>query len=358
MPTIPAVFLPAAAAAAVPVAPAPTSAPDAGEPTNETTAESAKKPRKPVPPEYENKVFEKRPVLSKAERRAKQEAQVAAKQEAKGGLPPAGPSKAKAPAAAAPSVASSSPHASALMDNSKSPGMTGRARSGSAPVVPVFALPPGQVSAPIVSKPLEVSSKRTKSAGQEVFLRQEVAAQQRSNMFAHLPSFRRVNIEDAQLGYTVDDVHPAMIRLGLKFASGAIAGSIARCVAFVEAVQLVLEDFECDSEKPFGAEWNAHLGRVGIRFLINCRPMSVSMGSALKHFKSVAKSLDANGITSKPQCKEIMRQVLVDFLEARVVAAHSVIVGHVYNTLVDGDVILTYAHSNIVESLLAYAFSF
>ena len=75
-----------------------------------------------------------------------------------------------------------------------------------------------------------------------------------------------------------------MIRLGLKYANGSVTGAIARCVAFVEAVREVLGDFECDKEKSFGSEWNAHLSKA-VNFLVECRPLSFTMGNAISHLK-------------------------------------------------------------------------
>ena len=49
-----------------------------------------------------------------------------------------------------------------------------------------------------------------------------------------------------------EDVHPAILRLGLKYSEGTIRGANARCVAMLTAFKAVLQDYSTPPNKVRG----------------------------------------------------------------------------------------------------------
>jgi hypothetical protein len=54
----------------------------------------------------------------------------------------------------------------------------------------------------------------------------------------------------------------------------------------------VIRDFECPSSKVFSKELVASLSKFHIRFLIDCRPISITMGNTIAYVKRIIEQLD------------------------------------------------------------------
>lgn len=81
------------------------------------------------------------------------------------------------------------------------------------------------------------------------------------------------------------DVHPAILALGLQYSSYAICGSTARMVAMLLAFKAVIGVYQTPPGTSLARHLtNHHLGPQ-IEFLKSCRPLSVSMGNAIRWLK-------------------------------------------------------------------------
>jgi translation initiation factor eIF-2B subunit delta len=81
------------------------------------------------------------------------------------------------------------------------------------------------------------------------------------------------------------DVHPAVLALGLQYSSYAICGSTARMVAMLLVFKTVIEAYQTPSGTSLARHLvNHHLGPQ-IEFLKSCRPLSISMGNAIRWLK-------------------------------------------------------------------------
>lgn len=87
-------------------------------------------------------------------------------------------------------------------------------------------------------------------------------------------------------------LHPAVTTLGLQYAEGIMAGSKARCLAFLKALTQIIKDYETPPEKEFSRGFEEALN-PNIAFLQKCRPFSVSMTNALKYIKMYTRQLNA-----------------------------------------------------------------
>ncbi|CAF5215420.1 unnamed protein product, partial [Rotaria magnacalcarata] len=65
----------------------------------------------------------------------------------------------------------------------------------------------------------------------------------RVTLFAHLTIYTR-NLDRLATTSESKLVHPAIVKLGLQYATRQIVGSNLRCVAFLVAIRKMLEDYE------------------------------------------------------------------------------------------------------------------
>ncbi|PWA93216.1 Initiation factor 2B-related protein [Artemisia annua] len=70
-------------------------------------------------------------------------------------------------------------------------------------------------------------------------------------------------------------------QVGLHFLAGEIMLSNARCIAMLQAFQNVMEDYSTPSEKTLSRDLTAKINS-SVLFLIECRPLSISMGNAIR----------------------------------------------------------------------------
>jgi translation initiation factor eIF-2B subunit delta len=125
---------------------------------------------------------------------------------------------------------------------------------------------PSQSNAPVVKEPEKKPKKEAKQSGL---------------FFGHLYSHpKQQSINGAS-----KDVHPAILALGLQYSSYAICGSTARMVAMLLAFKAVIGVYQTPPGTSLARHLtNHHLGPQ-IEFLKSCRPLSVSMGNAIRWLK-------------------------------------------------------------------------
>ena len=163
--------------------------------------------------------------------------------------------------------------------------------------------------------------------------------------FLHLPDFNlSAPLSDSML-------HPEIVRLGVKYANGIIRGSSARCVGLITAFKAVVADFKLPQKIEFSKAFYDYL-RPMIRYIIECRPLSVSMGNMIRSFKSKISS--CRGMMEIEALK-LLDEYLDEFLDERLLTAQQLICDFGTKKIVDGDVIVTYACSFVVSKVLIEA---
>lgn len=90
-----------------------------------------------------------------------------------------------------------------------------------------------------------------------------------------------------------------------------------------------------------------------VSFLIECRPLSISMGNAIRFLKSCIVNLPLT--LSESEAKATLLSDIDRFINHNIILADKVIVQHAVTKIRDGDVILTYASSSVVEMILLSA---
>ncbi|KAJ4833250.1 hypothetical protein Tsubulata_005083 [Turnera subulata] len=276
---------------------------------------------------------------TKAERRAMQEAQRAAKAAAKG-------------------------------EHGKSPAATGNPKSGK------VAKPPSQKNdgASVVAsekkggdRALEKDRKkevpqprmqyddesRVEKAKKRAVVKQ-TEARNRVELFRHLPQYERGSLlADLEAKFfQLDPMHPAVYKVGLQYLSGDISGGNARCIAMLQAFQEVIKDYSTPPEKTLTRDLTTKIGSY-VSFLIECRPLSISMGNAIRFLKSRIAKLPLT--LSESEAKATLQSDIDRFINEKIILADNVIVKHAVTKIRDGDVLLTYGSSTAVEMILLQA---
>lgn len=90
-----------------------------------------------------------------------------------------------------------------------------------------------------------------------------------------------------------------------------------------------------------------------IEYLASCRPLSISMGNAIRWLKLEVSNIDID--TPEAEAKKDLCDRIDRHIEEKVTAADEVISTTAAEKIRDGDVIMTYAKSSIVQSALVKA---
>jgi len=166
------------------------------------------------------------------------------------------------------------------------------------------------------------------------------------DLFSHLQQFNEAPTAKPQ-----DQIHPEILKLGLKYADGSISGSNARCIALLTAFKSVIKDYTTPPSKSLDRDLEVHIKPL-ISYLISCRPMSISMGNAIRFLKT---QIHKTGQMTEQKAKKYLNEEIDGYIQERILAADELIVEKGNSKIVDGDVILTYACSTSVEMILRAA---
>lgn len=125
---------------------------------------------------------------------------------------------------------------------------------------------PSQSNVPVVKEPERKPKKEPKQAGL---------------FFGHLYSQPK---QQSLVGAS-KDVHPAVVALGLQYSSYAICGSTARMVAMLLVFKAVIESYQTPPGNSLARHLTNHHLSPQIEYLKSCRPLSISMGNAIRWLK-------------------------------------------------------------------------
>ncbi|XP_022987306.1 translation initiation factor eIF-2B subunit delta-like isoform X2 [Cucurbita maxima] len=182
----------------------------------------------------------------------------------------------------------------------------------------------------------------------------QTEARNRVELFRHLPQYEQgTQLPDlVSKFFQLDPIHPAIYKVGLQYMAGDICGGNARCIVMLHAFQQAIKDYSTPPQKVLGRDLTAKIGGY-VSFFNECRPLSVSMGNAIRFLKNRIAKLPLNLPESEVKatlCSDINR-----FINEKIIIADEVIVRHAATKIRDGDVLLTYGSSSVVEMLLLHA---
>ncbi|KAF8407869.1 hypothetical protein HHK36_007007 [Tetracentron sinense] len=182
----------------------------------------------------------------------------------------------------------------------------------------------------------------------------QTEARNRVELFRHLPQYEHgTQLPDLESKFfQLDPMHPAVYKVGLRYLAGDISGGNARCIAMLQAFQEAIKDYSTPREKTLNRDLTAKISSY-VSFLTECRPLSISMGNAIKFLKSQITNLPLT--LSESEAKTTLRSDIDRFVNEKIVLADKVIVRHAVTKIRDGDVLLTYGSSCVVEMILLHA---
>ncbi|XP_019952975.2 translation initiation factor eIF2B subunit delta isoform X2 [Paralichthys olivaceus] len=173
------------------------------------------------------------------------------------------------------------------------------------------------------------------------------------SLFSHLHQYSRKSPLTQQVSIPSTVIHPAIVRLGLQYSQGIVAGSNARSVALLHAFKQVIRDYTTPLNEELSRDLVNKL-KPYISFLNQCRPLSASMGNAIKYIKK-----EISNIPSQCKEEEAKRKLLkcIDcYINEKIVLAAKAIAKYSIEKISDGDVILVYGCSSLVNHILYEAF--
>ncbi|KAG8485160.1 hypothetical protein CXB51_021160 [Gossypium anomalum] len=182
----------------------------------------------------------------------------------------------------------------------------------------------------------------------------QTEARNRVELFRHLPQYEHgTQLPDLETKFfELNPMHPAVYKVGLQYLSGDIRGGNARCIAMFQAFKEAIKDYSTPPEKTLIRDLTARISSY-VSFLIECRPLSISMGNAIKFLKNRIAKLPL--ALSESEAKSTLMLDIDRFINEKIILSEKVIVKHAVTKIRDGDVLLTYGASSVVEMILLHA---
>lgn len=154
------------------------------------------------------------------------------------------------------------------------------------------------------------------------------------------------------------NLHPEIISLGFQYQSGTIRGANARAKAMLYTFQKVIQDYNPSSSssqrKDIRSSIEQELLKPTFNYLSNkCRTHSVTMGNAFTFLKKFV--MDLNRDLDLDTIKQLCSDAIDAYIQERIIFADKAISKHARMKIVNGDVILTYAYSEVIQTLLLHA---
>lgn len=174
-------------------------------------------------------------------------------------------------------------------------------------------------------------------------------------LFSHLPEKKYLQDLSTKIGFSSVEtikIHPAILSLGLKYNEGSITGATARTIAMLQAFLEVLQDYKPSKNKVFSTDFDKEL-KPQIQFLVDSRPLCIAMGNAIKYFKSAIQKISSD--TSEDEAKSQLAFVIEDYIRTHILNAQEELMKIGCSRISNGDVIMTYARSSVVEKILINA---
>ncbi|XP_071112004.1 translation initiation factor eIF2B subunit delta-like isoform X1 [Haliotis cracherodii] len=186
--------------------------------------------------------------------------------------------------------------------------------------------------------------------------RQQIAqranVQRKVRLFNHLYQYEREVPPTHSLQFSNGGIHPAVVKLGVQYAEGLVSGSNARCVALLAAFKKVITDYNTPPQKELSRDLENKI-KPYISFLVQCRPLSVSMGNAIKYLKWNISHMPRE--LSDAEAKQRLNDSIDSFIHEKVLMAGKAISIYAGPKITDGDVIVVYACSSLIKRVLCDA---
>lgn len=167
-----------------------------------------------------------------------------------------------------------------------------------------------------------------------------------------LPRSARLNASNWSTASAKATIHPAVLQLCHELSTFAVRGANQRAIAVLRALGAVIADYRT----PRGAVLNRDLlTRVSqqVGLIVESRPMNTSTGHAVRFLKYEISVVDAN--LREEEAKAHLLERIEHFIRDRIIYAAKVIQSHAAGKIHNGDVVMTYGYSSVIEGTLLQA---
>ncbi|XP_046691700.1 translation initiation factor eIF-2B subunit delta isoform X2 [Silurus meridionalis] len=202
-----------------------------------------------------------------------------------------------------------------------------------------------------VDDPAVVRKLAKKLERQQIPLRSEYGY--KVSLFSHLHQYSRKAPLTQQISIPATVIHPSVVQLGLQYSQGIIAGSNARSVALLHAFKQVIQDYSTPPNEELSRDLVNKL-KPYISFLNQCRPLSASMGNAIKYIKKEISNIPNQ--CKEEEAKKKLLSCIDNYANEKIKLAAEAISKCASEKISDGDVILVYGCSSLVNHILCEAF--
>ncbi|XP_037298829.1 LOW QUALITY PROTEIN: translation initiation factor eIF-2B subunit delta [Manduca sexta] len=148
------------------------------------------------------------------------------------------------------------------------------------------------------------------------------------------------------------NLHPAIVKLGVQLASRVVTGSNARCIALLDALKKMVIDYIVPAKTEFARGLESYLA-TSLDFLWSMRQPSASQTNAVKAFRHHIMQLPNN--VDEFDAKKKLQEEIDRYIREQIETAGQAISIAVRNKISDGDNILTYGCSSLIERILVEA---
>ncbi|GMM31283.1 translation initiation factor eIF2B subunit delta [Martiniozyma asiatica (nom. inval.)] len=167
-------------------------------------------------------------------------------------------------------------------------------------------------------------------------------------MFSHLETREQRSSASPVLATIV---HPSILSLSLKMSTYKVVGSNARAVAMMEAFKDVISSYITPEGTSLQRNLTSHLSHQ-IEYLKTGRPLSVSMGNAIRWLKQRISVIPIT--TDDATAKQLLVEQINDFIIEKIIAADDVIINYAAPHITNNSRILTFGHSKVLKKLFQY----
>lgn len=182
----------------------------------------------------------------------------------------------------------------------------------------------------------------------QTLIKDENAKKKIPALFSHLETREQRNASSPSISHIV---HPSILSLTLKYANYRVVGSIARLKHMLEAFKVVIDDYKTPPNTTLTRHLTGHLSHQ-IEYLKTARPLSISMGNAIRLLKQEISHISID--TTEEKAKDILKQKIDDFIKEKIELTDRLIIENASKHITNGGTILTYGHSQVLEDLFKY----
>ena len=168
--------------------------------------------------------------------------------------------------------------------------------------------------------------------------------------FSHLP--QRSPSKPFGISSASREIHSAVLSLALQLRDYIICGSNARAVAMLLTFKKVIQSYTTPPGVALSRHLTTHLSHQ-ISYINLARPLSVSQGNSIRWLKKLISSLDPD--LAETEAKSFLGTAIDSFIREKITLADEVIAQQATERIADGDVILTFGKSSVVERTLLSA---